>query len=381
MDRVTLIASTTMGLESIVTQELKDLGYTDIQTFNGRVEYQADLKDIAVSNIFLRCADRVYIKMGEFKASSFEELFQKTKKLPWADILPSNAEFPVSWISSVKSKLFSKSDCQKIVKKAIVENLRGAYGHDYFPEDGALYRIKVQINKDIAIISIDTSGEPLHKRGYRSEMNEAPIKETLAAALVKLSRWNGGERAFMDPMCGTGTIPIEAAMIARNIAPGANRRFASEEWNIIKDEFWMDARDLAYSKEDYDKECKIYASDIDSETLEIAKKNAAIAEVDDCIMFEEKHLLEVESPAEYGCLVTNPPYGERLLDLEKIERLYRQLGDVCLMRLPKWSYYIITSHEKFQNCFGKKASKNRKLYNGGLKCYYYQYYGAKPKKY
>ncbi len=379
MDRITLIATATMGVESIVAQELKDLGYSDIKTFNGRVEYEADLKDIPVSNIFLRCADRVYIKMGEFKATSFEELFEKTKKLPWSEILPSNAEFPVSWISSVKSELFSKSDCQKIVKKAVVENLKKVYGHEYFPEDGALYRIKVQINNDVVIISIDTSGEPLHKRGYRSDNNDAPIKETLAAAMVKLSRWKGGERAFMDPMCGTGTIPIEAAMIARNIAPGANRRFAAEEWHVISEKLWLDARDLAYSKEDYSTNCDIYASDIDGDVLELAKRNAATAGVDDCIKFEKKHILETEKPSEYGCLVTNPPYGERLLDSDSAERLYRQLGDICSMRLPKWSYYVITSNEKFQENFGKKANKNRKLYNGGLKCYYYQYYGEKPK--
>jgi putative N6-adenine-specific DNA methylase len=358
----TLIATATMGVESILAQEIKDLGFKNVVTHNGRVEFDGGIEDIIKANIWLRTADRVYLKMGEFKAFTWDEYFEKVKKLDWISVLPINAEFPISWVSSVKCKLFSKSDMQRMAKKAIVEKLKLQYKHDYFSEDGALYRIKIIGNKDNFVIMIDTSGVPLHKRGYRAHLNEAPMKETLAAALVKLSKWNGGERPLVDPMCGTGTILIEAAMIARNIAPGVNRRFASEDWHII----------------DYEKEVKIYGSDLNGETIETAIENAKLAGVENDILFEQKHLLELESMAEYGSLITNPPYGERLSDLDQVEKLYRTLGDICRMRLKKWSYYIITSHDGFEKLFDKRADKNRKLYNGNLKCRYYQYYGQRP---
>ncbi len=381
MNKITLIASTTMGLESIVTQELKDLGYKNINTMNGKVEYEGEIEDICKSNLWLRCADRIYLKMGEFKATSFEELFEKTKKLPWHEIIPKNGEFPVSWISSVKSKLFSKSDSQAIIKKAIVEKLKLKYKQDYFEEDGSLYRIKVQILKDIVTLSIDTSGEPLHKRGYREKNNEAPIKETLAAALVKLTRWRGDERPLIDPTCGTGTIVIEAAMIAKNIAPGVNRRFVSEKWHIIPEEKWVKERDMAFNKEKYKIESPIFASDIDNETIEIAKRNAKNAGVENLILFETKNLLEIYNytDSEKGVIISNPPYGDRLEDKSSVERLYRLLGDVC-RRFTNWSYYIITSHEGFETFFERKSDKNRKLYNGGLKCYYYQYFPIRQKR-
>lgn len=313
--------------------------------------------------------------MGEFKAVTFEDLFRNMKKIEWADYIPENGEFPISWVSSVKSKLFSKSDIQKIAKKAMVEKMKERYKKDYFYEDGALYAIKIQAHNDIFIVMMDTSGDGLHKRGYRAIKNEAPIKETMAAALVKLSRWAGGERPLLDPMCGTGTILIEAAMIARNIAPGANRNFASEGWDIIPESEWIEVRDEAFSNEDYEKKVQIYGSDIDLETIEIAKENIKKAGVEDDIILECKNFLDIEMEARQGCLITNPPYGDRLLDEKAVERLYGLLGDVCRMRIPKWSYYIITSYEEFEKCFGGKASKNRKLYNGGIKCYYYQYYG------
>lgn len=378
MEKITLIASTTMGLEAIVKDECISLGFDNVKAFDGRVEFDGTFKDIPIANINLRCADRLYVKMGEFNATTFEELFQNIKRIYWEKIIDVDGEFPISWVSSVKSKLYSKSDIQKISKKAIVEKLKEKYSQSYFNEKGAKYAIKIQAIKDNFIVMIDTSGSPLHKRGYRINTNEAPLKETLAAALVKLSRWNGGSTPLLDPMCGSGTIAIEGAMIARNIAPGANRNFDAERWGAIPDEYWVNARDDAYSKEDNAKEVKIYASDIDEEAIALAKLNAEKAGVDGDIIFQCRNILELEIKEEYGYMITNPPYGERLLDIEKAEKLYGLLGDVCRMRIKKWSYYIITPDEKFEKFFEKKSTKNRKLYNGGLKCYYYQYYGERP---
>lgn len=380
MEKITLIASATMGVESIVRDECKALGFENVNAFNGRVEFQGTVKDIVKANIHLRCADRVFLKMGEFKATTFEQLFNNIKRLNWQDVIPEDGEFPVSWVSSVKSKLFSKSDIQSITKKAIVEKLKEKYKKDYFYEDGAKYAIKIQAHNDVFIVMIDTSGEALHKRGYRAIKNEAPIKETMAAALVLLSNWHKRDLPLLDPMCGTGTLLIEAAMIARNIAPGSNRNFAAEKWDIIPENYWIDVRDEAFSMEDYDREVKIYGSDIDEATIEIARKNIQKAGVEDDIVLECKNFLDVEVDSPYGAMITNPPYGDRLLDEEAVERLYRLLGDVCRMRMPKWSYYIITSNKNFEKCFERKATKNRKLYNGGIECYYYQYYGERDGK-
>ena len=380
MEKITLIASATMGVESIVRDECKALGFENVNAFNGRVEFQGTVKDIVKANIHLRCADRVFLKMGEFKATTFEQLFNNIKRLNWQDVIPEDGEFPVSWVSSVKSKLFSKSDIQSITKKAIVEKLKEKYKKDYFYEAGAKYAIKIQAHNDIFIVMIDTSGEALHKRGYRAIKNEAPIKETMAAALVLLSNWHKRDLPLLDPMCGTGTLLIEAAMIARNIAPGSNRNFAAEKWDIIPENYWIDVRDEAFSMEDYDREVKIYGSDIDEATIEIARKNIQKAGVEDDIVLECKNFLDVEVESPYGAMITNPPYGDRLLDEEAVERLYRLLGDVCRMRIPKWSYYIITSNKNFEKCFERKATKNRKLYNGGIECYYYQYYGERDGK-
>ncbi|MGL5932294.1 class I SAM-dependent RNA methyltransferase [uncultured Cetobacterium sp.] len=377
MKKYRLIASATMGLESVVKDECKELGFENVETFNGRVEFDGDEKEIVEANLHLRCADRVFIKMGEFKALTFDNLFENIKRLPWENIISADGEFPISWVSSVKCKLFSKSDIQKIVKKAIVERLRVAYQTERLPETGGAYRVKIQAHNDIFLVMVDTSGEGLHKRGYRNLINEAPLKETMAAALVLLSRWKGGDRPLIDPMCGTGTIAIEAAMIARNVAPGVNRNFASEKWPIIPENLWVDLRDDAFSREDYDKEVTIYASDIDEETVEVAKLNAKRAGVDEEIEFRCMNFLELENTIEKGCIVTNPPYGDRLLDEDAVERLYGLMGDIFQMRFPRWSYYIITSYENFEKTFGKKATKNRKLYNGGIKCHYYQYYGAR----
>lgn len=377
MKKYTLIASATMGLESVVKDECKALGFENVNTFNGRVEFDGDEVDIVKANLHLRCADRVFIKMGEFKALTFDNLFENIKKLPWENIISIDGEFPISWVSSVKCKLFSKSDIQKIIKKSIVNRLRMAYQTETLTEKGAQYRIKIQAHNDIFLVMVDTSGEGLHKRGYRNLINEAPMKETMAAALVLLSRWKGGDRPLLDPMCGTGTIAIEAAMIARNVAPGVNRKFASERWGIIPSNLWIDLRDEAFTMEDYDKEVKIYASDIDSETIEIAKANAIRAGVEDDIEFKCMNFLELESIAEKGSIICNPPYGDRLLDDDAVDRLYGLMGDIFRMRFSKWSYYIITSYENFEKSFDKKATKNRKLYNGGIKCHYYQYFGAR----
>lgn len=371
-----IIASTTMGLESIVKEECIDLNFKDIKVFNGRVEFEGTFEDVVKANINLRCADRIFIKMGEFKAFTYEELFQNIKKIDWQDYIEENGEFPISWVSSVKSKLYSKSDIQKISKKAIVEKLKEKYGTNLFLENGSLYAIKIQAHDNNFIVMLDTSGEALNKRGYRKKQKVAPIKETMAAALVKLSRWKEDE-TFLDFMCGTGTIAIEAAMIAKNIAPGVNRRFVSESWKIIPQEIWVNARDEAFSKEKSDIKLNIYASDIDEEIIEIARENAERVGLENDIKFEVKDFKDIEIKEKYGRLITNPPYGERLMKEDNLEELYRNLAKTIKKKLSKWSYYIITSYEDFEKIIQKKADKNRKLYNGGIKCYFYQYYGVK----
>lgn len=379
MEKLNLIATASFGIESVVADELRELGYSDLKVDNGKVEFTGTVYDICKTNIWLRSADRVLLKVGEFEAKSFEELFEKTKALPWHKIIERNGKFPVAKISSVKSTLFSKSDSQAIVKKAVVESLKQKYRVDWFSEDGADFEIKVQILKDLVTISIDTSGEGLHKRGYRPILNKAPIKETMAAALIKLSKWKGGNRPFLDPTCGTGTFLIEAAMIAKNIAPGANRNFASEKWSLIPEEMWIDARDEAFSMEN-DSTPIIIGSDIDKNTLSIAAKNIEAAGFSDIIKLEHKPLSDISSEYEYGAIMSNPPYGERISDEEKVETLYKEMGKVFKEKFPTWSYYIITSNEKFQKLFGKNADKNRKLYNGGILCYFYQYFGPRPPK-
>lgn len=379
MEKLNLIATASFGIESVVADELRELGYSDLKVDNGKIEFTGTVYDICKTNIWLRSADRVLLKVGEFEAKSFEELFEKTKALPWHKIIERNGKFPVAKISSVKSTLFSKSDSQAIVKKAVVESLKQKYRVDWFSEDGADFEIKVQILKDLVTISIDTSGEGLHKRGYRPILNKAPIKETMAAALIKLSKWKGGNRPFLDPTCGTGTFLIEAAMIAKNIAPGANRNFASEKWSIIPEEMWINARDEAFSMEN-DSTPIIIGSDIDKNTLSIAAKNIEAAGFSDIIKLEHKPLSDISSEYEYGAIMSNPPYGERISDEAEVETLYREMGKVFREKFPTWSYYIITSNEKFQKLFGKNADKNRKLYNGGILCYFYQYFGPRPPK-
>lgn len=364
-----LIATATFGLESVVAKELKELGYEDLKVENGRVTFTGDEYDIVTTNLWLRTADRVLLKVAEFKAESFEELFQGTLKVEWGEIIPQNGKMHVIG-KSVKSKLHSVPDCQSIVKKAVVEGMRNKYKVDWFEEDGPVYKIEVAILKDIVTLSIDTSGAGLHKRGYRENAGEAPIKETLAAALVLLSNWKP-ERQLADPFCGSGTIPIEAALIAKNIAPGLNRSFVSEEWHIIPKNIWEDARNHARNQIN-NLEFRILASDIDGRVLRTARDNAARAGLSDYIAFQRLPAEEFSSKKKNGVIICNPPYGERLGDSKVVDEIYRNLG-MLFKELADWSFYVITSNEDFQKSFGLKADKNRKLYNGRLQCYYYQY--------
>lgn len=377
MKKIELIATSTAGLEAVVKQEVIDLGYPDVTVENGKVTYRTDLRGIARSNLWLRTADRVKWKIGEFKAFTFDELFERTKALPWEEILPKNAHFPVLG-RSVKSKLFSISDSQAIVKKAIVEKLKQAYKIDWFPEDGPTYTIEVSLHKDVATLTIDTSGSGLHKRGYRRLHNEAPMKETMAAALILISRWKPNI-PLIDPFCGSGTIPIEAALIGQNIAPGFNRSFHAEEWSIIPRNVWDEALEEAEDLANYDQKMSIIGSDIDSEAIELSKHNALEAGIGHMITFKQRDVRQLSSEHEYGYVICNPPYGERLGERLEVEQLYRTLGQV-MSRMDTWSSYIFTSYEEFETPFGKKASKKRKLYNGSLRCDLYQFFGPRPPK-
>ncbi len=377
MSNINLIASTTFGLEAVVKREIMDLGFDNIKTFDGRVEFTGDESAIVKANLWLRCAGRVWVKMGTFTAMTFDELFEGTKALPWSDWIPEDGKFTVVG-KSVKSTLFSVSDCQAIVKKAVVEKMKLKYQTDWFDETGAEYTIQVGILKDVVTLSIDTSGSGLHKRGYRENAMIAPLKETLASAMVQLSFWNK-DRILLDPFCGSGTIPIEAAMLARNIAPGLNRKFACEEWHRIDKQLWKDARVAAYKAIDYNIMPEIYGSDIDVEAIELAKENAIKAGVDDCVQFEVKSCEDISLPGKYGVLITNPPYGERIGELKEVENLYRALGAI-MKENTTWSTYLITSMEYFESLFGRKADKKRKLFNGRIKTDYYQFEGPRPPK-
>lgn len=378
--KIELIATSTFGLESIVARELTELGYENLHVENGKVIFAGDLSDICKTNLWLRTADRILVNVGQFEALTFEELFEQTKALPWEHWLPENAEFPVDG-KSVKSKLFSISDCQAIVKKAIVEKLKTVYKVDWFPENGPKFKIEVALLKDIATLTIDTTGPGLHKRGYRKLVTMAPIKETLAAAMINLSRWKK-DRAFIDPMCGSGTIPIEAALIARNIAPGLDRSFVSEDWPIIKAGLWNQARVDAKKKIDFDTKLQIIGSDMDPEAISIARHHAQLAGVEEDIHFQRLSLKEVSTKNKYGYLVCNPPYGERLNERPYVESLYKDFG-VLFKKLDTWSFNIITSYQittykDFEKLFGKSADKRRKLYNGRLECQFYQFFGTPP---
>lgn len=364
-----LIATATFGLEGVTAKELMTLGYENLKTETSKVFFTGDEMDIAIANIHLRTADRILIKMAEFEAKTFEELFQGAKKVEWSKLIPVNGVMHVVG-KSIKSTLHSVPDCQSIVKKAIVTSMSETYGIDTFLEDGPVYKIEVAILKDKVTLTIDTTGPGLHKRGYRENSGEAPLKETLAAAMVYLSRWQETYE-LIDPLCGSGTILIEAAMIMQNIAPGINRKFASEEWPTMPDHIFNQVREGA-KKSIKTKDIKLIGYDIDTWVLRTAKDNAIKAGVSDYIEFQKRDFEEFSSRKKYGFIITNPPYGERLGEREEVEKLYRMFGNFK-KDYPLWEFNIITAYEDFEGPFGIKSSKNRKLYNGKLRCYYYQY--------
>ncbi len=371
-----LMATAPLGLEAVVAREVKQLGYA-CTVENGRVFYETDAAGIARCNLWLRTADRVLLVVGEFPARTFEELFEQTKALPWPELLPRDARFPVEG-RSVKSQLSSVPACQAIVKKAIVSSMQKRYNDTWLEESGALYGIEVSLLKDVATITLDTSGAGLHKRGYRTQTGPAPIKETLAAALVLLSRWES-HRPFADPLCGTGTIAIEAAMIARNIAPGWRRAFSAEAFAFLPSQSFSLAREEARDIMRPAGSQPIFASDIDPSAVTMARAHASKAQVEDSITFSVRPVASFDPQVEYGCMITNPPYGERLGDDPVVRQLYKEMGQMA-RRLPTWSFFVITAHPSFERLFAKPADKNRKLYNGRIECHFYQYLGPLPKR-
>lgn len=374
MNEFKLVATSAMGLESLVADEVKALGYKTT-TENGKVYFTGDTTAIARTNMWLRVADRVRIIAGEFHAKTFDDLFEGTKSIPWEKFLPVDAAFPVAG-KSVKSTLYSVPDCQAIVKKAIVERLNSAYKRSGFlPESGSLFKLEVSILKDKVTLTIDSSGTGLHRRGYRVGQGDAPIKETLAAALVQLTRWNP-DRPFYDPLCGSGTIPIEAAMIGQNIAPGTNREFSSEHWSWMGQSVWDRVREEAEDLAKYDQPLMITGSDMDLRMIQIAEQNAAEAGFVDMINWQQKELRDIEIQGLNGVMVGNPPYGERLGEIEEAEEITKTLGMV-MKNHPSWSVYMISPLENFEALYGKKTSKKRKLFNGFIRTDYYQFWGKR----
>ena len=372
-----LIAPCHFGLEAVLKKEILDLGYEISLVEDGRVTFIGDDEAICRANVFLRTAERVLLKAGSFKAETFEELFQGTRNIPWEDFIPEDGKFWVTKASSIKSKLFSPSDIQSIMKKAMVERLKNRYGVTWFPENGASYPLRVFLYKDMVTVGIDTSGESLHKRGYRTLTSKAPITETLAAALILLTPWNR-DRILVDPFCGSGTFPIEAAMMAANIAPGMNRSFLAEEWrNVIKCKCWYEAMDEAGDLVEEDVQVDIQGYDVDGDIVKAARSNARSAGVDHMIHFQRRPVSAMSHPKKYGFIISNPPYGERIEEKENLPALYREIGE-RFAALDSWSMYLITSYEDAQKYIGRKADKNRKIYNGMLKTYFYQFMGPRP---
>lgn len=372
----TLIATTTFGIEAVTAKELKALGYEDLKVENGRVTFEGDEMDIAICNTWLRTAERLFIKVAEFKALSFEDLFQGTLAVDWGNLIPEDGNMHIIG-KSVKSQLHSVPDCQGIVKKAVVESMKKKYASEWFSEEGPEYKIEVAILRDIVTLSIDTSGVGLHKRGYREYTGEAPLKETLAAALVLISNWDTS-RVLADPLCGSGTIAIEAALIGKNIAPGINRKFACEDWPTMDADIWEQVREGARKTVNGD-QIEILASDIDGNLLRTAGANAEKAGVKEFIKFQKIPMQSFTSRQKYGVIITNPPYGERLGEAAEVKKLHIDFGDMY-RNLNEWSCYVITANGEFQKEFGQKADKNRKLYNGRLLCYYYQYIKDIPRQ-
>ncbi|SHI95117.1 putative N6-adenine-specific DNA methylase [Dethiosulfatibacter aminovorans DSM 17477] len=376
MLKVKLAAVCAFGLEAVVKRELLHMGYEDLRVDNGWIYFDGTLEDIVKTNINLRSAERILLVMGEFEAYTFTELHDHTFDLPWGDWITRDGKFTVNG-KSLKSKLSSVPDCQSIVKKAIVNKLKEEYDQEWFSEKGAEFTVQVSLNKNKAVLTIDTTGsrEGLFKRGYRKNAVEAPLKETMAAAMIQLSFWDK-DRILYDPMCGSGTIAIEAALIGTNTAPGLYRTFAAEGWPIIPEDMWQDIRDHYESLVDEDVELQIYASDINSEAVKAARKNAARAGMEDHIKFECLDVKDVVLPGKYGVMITNPPYGDRIGDKETVERVSEDLGRI-FGRDKTWSNYIITPFERFEKLYGAKASRKRKLFNGNVKVNYYQYYGER----
>lgn len=377
MEKMEWIAPCHFGLESVLKKEIRDLGYEISQVEDGRVTFYGGIDAMCRANVFLRTAERILLKTGSFRAVTFDELFEQTKQIPWEDYIPKNGKFWVAKAASVKSRLFSPSDIQSIMKKAMVERLGSRYHIQWFPEDGASYPVRVFLMKDIVTVGIDTTGVSLHKRGYRPEAGKAPIAENLAAALIMLTPWKA-DRIFVDPFCGSGTFPIEAAMMAANIAPGMNRSFTAENWtNLAEKRYWYDAVNEANDgiKEDIDPDIQGY--DIDGDVIRLARKSAEAAGVGHLIHFQRRAVQDLRHPKKYGFIVTNPPYGERLEEKENLPRLYREFGE-SFRRLDSWSAYMITSYEDAERYFGRKADRNRKIYNGMLKTYFYQFSGPRP---
>ena len=379
MEKWELIAPCHFGLEAVLKREILDLGYEISKVEDGKVTFWGDAQAVADANVFIRTAERILIKVGEVHSETFEELFQGTKDLPWENYIPEDGKFWVAKANSIKSKLFSPSDIQSIMKKAIVERLKGVYGIQWFAEEGASFPIRVAFMKDVATIGLDTSGVSLHKRGYRQMTAKAPITETLAAALILLTPWKA-DRVLVDPFCGSGTFPIEAAMMAADIAPGMNRSFLAEDWkHLIPRKCWYEAMDEANERAKLDTETDIQGFDIDPQVLRAARENAKLAGVDHMIHFQQRAVKDLHHSKSFGFLITNPPYGERLEEKESLAQLYREIGE-SFQRLDRWSMYLITSYENAQRDIGRQADKNRKIYNGMLKTYFYQFLGPKPPK-
>lgn len=377
MRRMELTAPCHFGMEAVMKREIYDLGYEITSVEDGRVTFEGDEEAVCRGNVFLRGAERILIRVGRFHAETFDELFEGIRSLPWEDYIPENGRFWVTKASSVKSRLFSTSDIQSIAKKAMVERLKKSYGVSWFQEDGASYPVRIFLNKDEAEVTLDTSGESLHKRGYRTMTVKAPLTETLAAPLIMLTPWHP-DRILVDPFCGSGTFPIEAAMMAAGIAPGMNRNFTAERWtNFIPHKLWTEAVDEASDLLVPNPQTDIQGYDINEEAIRAARENAKRAGVDHLIHFQRRAVCDLHHPKKYGFLITNPPYGERLEEKKDLPELYRQIGE-AFRGLDSWSLYLITSYEEAERYIGRKADKNRKLYNGMLKTRFYQFMGPKP---
>ena len=377
MQEMEFIAPCHFGLEAVLKREITDLGYEIVSVEDGRVTFKGGAEALVRANIFIRTAERIMLKVGSFRAVTFDELFEGTKALPWEEMIPKDGKFWVTKATTNKSKLFSGSDIQSIVKKAIVDRLKGIYHINWFEENGAEYPIRVFILKDVVTIALDTSGVSLHKRGYRQLVGKAPISETLAAALIMLTPWNK-DRILVDPFCGSGTFPIEAAMIGANMAPGMNREFTAENWkNIVPKKVWYEAVTEAEDAILRDVKMNIQGYDLDSGIVKCAMQNAREAGVDEHIHFQQRDMRDLSSPKKYGFIITNPPYGERLEDKADLPKLYKDIG-ATFDKLDTWSKFIITSYEDAEKYLGRKATKNRKIYNGMIKSYFYQYMGPKP---